>query len=112
MRSAQGVYPICEDDDTALAFVDFIHTRDTAILWAAWGPRAPQCYISLMEGARSHMTKIGSAVGVMFIPDSHAMTPGKAKHFFPGFTIRFLEAYSFTNSAGTVEILTQRDYQG
>jgi hypothetical protein len=51
------------------------------------------------------MTKIGSAARV-FRPDNPTLTPGKAKHFFPGFTIRFWEEHSFTNSVGTVETLT------
>ena len=90
-----------------MAFVDYLHTSGTAILRAAGGPRAPQVFVSLMEGAKSHMAKT-SSVARVFKPDSQAPTPRKAKHFFPGFIIRFLEEHSFTISAGTVETLAQR----
>ncbi len=71
MRPAQGVYPISEDDDIAEAFMDFLHTRGSANMRAAGGPRAPQVYVSRMEGVKSHMAKTGSGAGV-FIPVSHA----------------------------------------
>ncbi len=86
MKSAQGVYPVIPDEETTFAFVEFIHTRGTAILQAAGGPVAPQCYVSLMEGARRHIDKIGSTAGI-FRPDSLSQAPGKAKHFIPGFTV-------------------------
>ena len=60
------------------------------------GARAPQVYVSLMEGAKSHMAETCSVVGV-FRPDNHASSPGKANHFFPGFTIKLLEEHHFTN---------------
>ena len=111
MRSAQGVNSIREYDNTAVAFVDFLHTRGTAMLRATREPRAPKFDVLLMEGAKSHMAKTVSAVGV-FKPVSHVLTLGKAKHVFPAFTIRFLEEHFFTNLAETVETLTQRDYEG
>jgi hypothetical protein len=89
MKSAQGVFPIIPDDDTSFAFVEFIHTRGSGILLTENGPRAPQVYVSLMEGARAHIAKTDSTTGI-FRPDALAATPGKAKHFLPGFTIRFL----------------------
>ncbi len=64
MKFAQGVYPIFPDDDTAFAFVEFIHTRGSTILQATGGPGAPQVYVSLMEGARSHIVKTDSPTGV------------------------------------------------
>ena len=56
MKSAQGLYPIIPDTDTAYAFVEFLHNKGTAILQAAGGPSAPLIYVSLMEGARSHIS--------------------------------------------------------
>ncbi len=89
MRSAQNVYPIIPDDDTTYSFVEFIHTQGSDILSATVGPGAPQVYVSLMEGARSHVAKTSSTSGI-FCPDALASALGKAKHFFPGLTIRFL----------------------
>jgi hypothetical protein len=109
MKSAKGVYPIIPDDDIAFAFVEFVHNRGSAILQAAGGPGAPQVYVSLMEGARSHIARTGSTAGI-FRPDSLAQAPGKAKHFFPGFTVRFLKDHQFFNSAGVLETLTPGDY--
>jgi len=57
MKSAQGVYPVIPDEDTAFAFVDFIHSRGSAILQTKEGPGAPQAYVSLIEGARNHIAK-------------------------------------------------------
>jgi hypothetical protein len=111
MKSAQGVYPIIPDDDTAFAFVEFIHSRGSAILFTKEGPSAPQVYVSLMEGASNHIARTCSTAGI-FRPDALAATHGKAKHFFPGFTIRFLKYHQFSNAAGVVETLTPRDYQG
>jgi len=75
------------------------------------GQGAPQVYVSLMEDAGSHVVKTGSTTGI-FRPDALATAPGKAKHFFPGFTIRFLRDHQFINSAGVQETLTPSDYQG
>ena len=74
-------------------------------------PGAPLVYVSLMEGARSHVAKTSSTTGT-FCPYALAATPGKAKHVFPGFTIRFLRDHLFTNSAGVMQTLTHGDYQG
>ena len=41
MKSAQGVFPIIPDDDTAFAFVEFIHTRGFGILLSENGLGAP-----------------------------------------------------------------------
>ena len=57
MKSAQGLYPIISDNDTAFAFVEFLHYMGTAILQAAGGTGAPVIYVSLLEGARSHIAK-------------------------------------------------------
>jgi hypothetical protein len=57
MKSAQGLYLIIPDNDTAFAFVELLHYRGTAILQAAGGSGAPLIYVSLMEGARSHIAK-------------------------------------------------------
>jgi len=84
MRSAQNVYPIIPEDDTSYSFVEFIRTRGSDILSATIGQGAPQVFVSLMEGARSHVAKTGSTVGI-FRPDALAAAPGKAKHFFPDF---------------------------
>ncbi len=58
LRSAQGVYPICADDDAAVAFVKFIHNQGSQILQATGGPWAPQLYASLIESARDHISSI------------------------------------------------------
>ena len=55
MKSAQGLYPIIPGNDTAFAIVEFLHHRGTAILQAAGGSGAPLIYVSLLEGARSHI---------------------------------------------------------
>jgi len=111
MKSSQGVFPIIPDDDTAFDLVEFIHSTGSAILLSKNGPGAPQVYESLMEGARSHIAKTCSTAGI-FRPDALAAAPGKAKHFFPGFTIRFLRDHQFSTAAGVTETLTPRDYQG
>ena len=111
MKSVQSVFSIIPNDDTSFAFVEFIHTRGSAIMAATACPGAPQVYVSLIEGARSHVAKTGSTSGI-FRPDALAATPGKAKHFFPGYTNRFLRDHQFTNSAGVLETLTPGDYQG
>jgi len=111
MKSSRSVFPTIPDDGTTFAFVEFIHTRGSAILTAIAGPGAPQVYVSLMEGARSHIARTGSTSGI-FRPDALAVAPGRAKHFFPGFTIRFMKDNQFTNSAGVLETLTPGDYQG
>jgi hypothetical protein len=64
-----------------------------------------------MEGARNHVAKTSSTAGI-FRPDALAAAPGKAKHFFPGFTIRFLRDHQFINYAGVQETLIPGDYQG
>jgi hypothetical protein len=107
--SAQDVYPIFVDDDSSVEFLDFIHDGATTIIQAAGGIWAPQVYVSLMYGARHDMMRTGSTMGV-FCPDSQAITHGKAKHFFPGFTIRFRTHHSFVNSAGASEALSLGDY--
>jgi len=111
MKSAQGVFPIIPDDDTAFAFMEFIHSSGSAILQPNMGPGAPQVYVSLMEGARNHI-KTTSTTASIFRPDALATAPGKAKHFSPGFTIRFLKDHQFSNAAGVTETLTPGDYQG
>jgi hypothetical protein len=111
MKSAQGFYPIISDDDTAFAFIELIHYRGTAILQGAGGSSAPLIYVSLMEGARTHMVQTGSTAGI-FRPDALAQAPGKAKHFFPGFTIRFYQAHQFVTPAGAFENMAPGDYQG
>ncbi len=88
MKSAQGLYPFIPDNDTSFAFVEFLHYKGTAILQATDGSGAPLIYVSLLEGARSHIAKTRSIAGV-FMLDALSQAPGKAKHFFPGFTIRF-----------------------
>jgi len=90
MKSAQGVYPIILDDDTTFVFVEFIHNKGPTILQASGGQGAPQVYVSLMEGARNHIARSGSTAGI-FRRDSLSQAPGKAKHFFPGFIVRFLK---------------------
>ncbi len=112
MKSAQGVFPIIPDDDTAFAFVEFIHIRGSAILLALEGPSAPQIYVSLIEGARNHIARTCSTICI-FRPNALASVPWKAKHFFLGFTIRFLKDHQLTNSARVLEtLITPGDYQG
>jgi hypothetical protein len=111
MKSAQGVYPICSDHDSASAFAEFIHTQGTRIFQAATSQWAPRCYVSLIEGARAHIVKTGSTSWI-FRPESQTSVPGKAKYFFPGFTIRFIAEHQFVNSSGVLEVLSPMDYQG
>jgi len=92
MKSAQGVFPIILDDDTAFVFVEFIHSRGSAILLTKEDPGSPQVYVSLMEGARNHNART-CLTSCIFRPDALAAAPGKAKHFFPSFTIRFLKTH-------------------
>jgi len=81
-KSAQGLYHIIPDNDTAFTFVEFLHYKGTAVLHAVGGPGAPLIYVSLLEEARNHIAKIGSTSGV-FMPDTLSHAPVKAKHFFP-----------------------------
>ncbi len=111
MKSAHGVYPICPNDETTVALVEFIHTHGTRILREAGGHRAPLIYASLMDGARSHVSKIGSAARV-FRPDPQSSRQGTAKHYFPDFTIRFPSEHTLTDSTGNLEVLPPQDYQG
>ena len=111
MKSALSVFPIIPDDDMAFAFVEFIHSRGSVIMLTKEGPGAPQVYVSLMEGARNHVARTCSTTCI-FRPDALAATLGKAKHFFLGFTIRFLKDHQLTNSARVLETLTPGDYQG
>ena len=108
MKSAQGVYPICSDHDSAFAFVEFIHSQEIRILQAVSGQWAPHCYVSFIEGARAPIVKTGSTTGI-FRPDSQASVPGKAKHFFPGFTIRVIAEHQLVNFLGVLEVLTSTD---
>jgi len=71
LRSAQGVYPICPDDDAAVAFVEFVHTQGSQILRATGGPWAPFLYASLIDSAREHISSTGSPKGV-FRPDNQS----------------------------------------
>jgi hypothetical protein len=52
MRSTQGFYPICQDDETAVAFVEFVHLHGTKLLQVAGGPWAPHVYVSIIKGVR------------------------------------------------------------
>ncbi len=91
--------------------MEFIHERGTTILQAVGGPWAPQIYVSLMQGARNHMLRTCSAASVFRI-DNRVMVPGRAKHSFPGFTIRFSRNHAFVNSARVLEVISPGDYQG
>ena len=102
MRLSQVAYPIYADDDAAVSFLEFDHARKTTILQTIVGSWAPQIYVFLMDGSRTHMTRTRSIAGVF----SLAMTPRKANHFFLGFTIRFLTDHYFVHSFGTLETLT------
>jgi len=57
MMSAQGSYPFCPDDETVVAFVDFIHLYGRRILREANGACAPQMYASLMDGDRRYIAR-------------------------------------------------------
>jgi len=111
MRSAQGVYPVCAGEDTAVAFVEFIHDKAITILQEAGGIWAPHAYVSLMQRARNHVVRSGFTAGVCH-PESQAAALEKVKHFFPLFTIRFRTEHSLVNAAKTLETLAPRDYQG
>jgi hypothetical protein len=111
MKSAQGIYPIIPDNDTAFAFVEFVHCRGTTILQSTGGSIAPPIYVSLMEGARNHVTNTGSKVG-KFKPNPLSQAPEIAKHFLPKFTIRFHQVHHFVPPARSLETLEPRDYQG
>ena len=111
LRSAQGIYPICADNDAAVSFVEFIHTQGTQTLHAASGPWAPELYASLIGSARDHISSTGSRKGV-FRPDSQSNQYSSAKHYFPGFSIRFLSEHSFLDSTGGTQSMPPGDYQG
>ena len=64
LRSAQGAYPICADDDAAVAFVEFIHNQGSKILHATGGPWAPQLYASLIDSVRDHISSTCTTKGV------------------------------------------------
>jgi hypothetical protein len=64
MRSAHGAYPIYVDDDTTVAFVEFVHTRGMTILRASGNTWSPQVYASLIQGARNFAARKWSDVGV------------------------------------------------
>ena len=53
---------LCTDDETIVAFVDFIHLHGTKIMWEAKGASVPEVYVSHMDGARRHIVRTGSAV--------------------------------------------------
>ncbi len=69
MRSAQRVYPICADEATVVAFVEFEHTHGSSLLQTARGARAPRVCVSLIEGLRCHILRTGSAIEI-FRPDN------------------------------------------
>ena len=83
MKSAQGVIPIIPDDDTAFAFVEFIHSRGSTILQANMGPGAPHVYVSLMEGARSHIANTDSTA-CTFSSGCISDSSGESQAFFHG----------------------------
>jgi hypothetical protein len=91
--------------------VEFIHDKATEILQVSAGICTPQIHVFLMQGARIYVARTGSATGV-FRPDAQSQTHGKAKHFFPGLTIRFRTDHSFIDATRVSETLTSGDYQG
>jgi hypothetical protein len=111
MRSAQGAYPICPDNETTVAFVEFIHIHGTALLQAAKGAWAPRVYVSLMYGVRSHIARTGTTTRV-FLPDNQSTKLQTAKHYLLGFTIKVLREHTFTDSTGGLEVLSPQVYQG
>jgi len=111
MRFAQGVYPICQDDENAVAFVEFVHLHGTSLLQAASNPWVPQVYVSIMEGVRIHMLRSGSATGI-FRPDNQAKQHETTKNFLHSFSIRFLIEHTSTDSTCGLEVLPTHDYQG
>ncbi len=111
MRFAQGVYPICQDDETAIDFMKFVHLRGNRSIQDAGGPWAPQVYMSIMERVRSHMLHTCSATCV-FRPANQAKRKDTTKHFLPGIIIKFLTKHTFTDSFGGLEFLPAQDYQG
>ena len=46
------------------------------------------------------------------MPDALSQAPGKAKHFFLGFTIRFHQTHQFVTPACAFESLPPGDYHG
>ncbi len=57
MRSAHGAYPICTDDETAVAFVEFVHVHGSKIFREASRACALEVYTSLMNDAHLHIAK-------------------------------------------------------
>jgi hypothetical protein len=110
MKSAQGVYPVIPDDDTAFAFVEFIHSRDRLFCLPRRNP-GPQKSTFPSWTARETVLQRPERSGI-FRPDALAAAHGKATQFFPGFTIRFLHDNQFSNAAGVKETLTPGDYNG
>jgi hypothetical protein len=111
MRSTLWVYPICTDDTTVVAFVEFVQTHGSSLLQAARGPRAPRVYVSLIEGLRSPMMRTNYATWVFWLVNQ-INKQDNAKHYFTGFTIQFTKQHSFTDSSRGSEILPPQDYQG
>jgi len=71
MRYAQGVYPIFPYDETTVAFVEFVHTHESSLLWAAGGTLAHLVYASITYEIRNHTMRTSSAAGV-FRPDKQS----------------------------------------
>jgi len=46
------------------------------------------------------------------MPDALSQAPGKAKHFFPGFVIRFHQTHQIVTPTRAFESLSPGDYQG
>ncbi len=67
--------------------------------------------MSRIAGARIHIAR-SESIACIFRSESLSQAPGKAKHFFPGFTVRFLKYHKFVNSNGVLETPTPWDYQG
>jgi len=111
MRYAQGSYPFCPDGETVVAFVDFIHLHCSMISREATGACAPQVHALLMDSARRHIARTGSAQGI-FRPDPQSSCSQSAKHYFSGFTIISISEHTFTYSTDALEVLHAQDYQG
>ena len=83
MKSTQGVYPTIQDDDTAFAFVEFIHSRGSAILLAKEGPGAPRVYVSLMYGRREEPHRKDRLDGIHLSPGCLGSSTWDSRTFLP-----------------------------
>jgi len=84
LKSAQGVFPIIPDDDTAFAFMEFIHSRGSTIhLTSQHGSRSPAC-LRLAHGRRKEPHCDYWHDGMHFPSGCSSGCSGESQAYFPG----------------------------